>query len=140
VFKCMKIIKRASLDGVEFRTAQSQEKFKMNNACVMMNYLSAETGQEVIGYGVIQKMFTHQFWPDDPEAPEKVIVQADWYELVGANPINGLPQIRRNNNFNACSVAFLDMCVAANCIFMPSDPITHPANGLFDVILHPTQL
>lgn len=136
----MKLIKRATLDGVEFRTLESQARFKMNNASVMMKYLSAESGDVVVGYGIIESMFVHKFWPDDPEAPEKVIIQADWFEQVGTNPTNGLPQIKRNPNFNACSVAFLDMCTAANCVFMKSDPFSFPSNELFDVVLHPTQL
>ena len=85
-------------------------------------------------YGVITRMFLHSFWPD-AEAPKKIVVQADWYEQVGKNPVNGLPQIRFQANFSACSLAFLDDCIAENCAFFPSDP-WNDKSDLFDVVLH----
>ena len=43
---------RATLGGKQFRTLLSQERYKMDNACVMMRYVARETGAVVIGYFV----------------------------------------------------------------------------------------
>ena len=75
-------------------------------------------------YGKIQRMFVHFFWPDDKDAPSKVVIQAEWYEQVGTNPVNGLPEIRLNRNFDASSLCFLEDCVAHHIFFVRSDPFT----------------
>ena len=92
-------------------------------------------GNIIFRYGVITRMFQHSFWPNDPEAPKKVIIEADWYEQVGTNAVNGLPQITFQPNFASCSVAFLDDCIPDNCVFFPSNP-WDPNCKLFDVVLH----
>ena len=128
----VKVLERASLDGVEFRTQRSQEKKTMDNASVMMQYQSLETRQVVMGYGRITDMYIHRFWPEEG-APEKIIVVADWYEQIGTNPVNGLPQIRFQQNFSSCQLAFLEDCVPKSCKFLPSNPFDDSCD-LFDVI------
>lgn len=105
----------------------------MDDSNVMMNYISSETGNVVTAYGKIQRMFVHRMF-DDESADSKVVIQADWYEHVGTNPVNGLPQVQFNPNFNACSLAFLDQCIPQNFMFGKSDP-WNPNCDLFVVIL-----
>jgi hypothetical protein len=77
-------------------------------------------------------MFTHAAHAgDDP----KVVIQATWYEKIGVNPVNGLPQIKPQPNFDSCSVTFLDQCVPLNCVFFPSNPWDTDCD-LQDVLLH----
>ena len=87
-------------------------------------------------YGRIQRMFVHAFWPDDKDAPKKVVIQAVWYEQVGTNPVNGLPQIRLNNNFDSCTLCFLEDCWAHSITFGLSDPFADPQPQfpLYDVL------
>jgi hypothetical protein len=80
-------------------------------------------------------MFLHSFWQHDPQAPRKLVIQANWYEQIGINPVNGLPQIEYNENFGSCSLAFLDDCIAENCAFFPSSPWDATCHR-FDVVLH----
>ena len=80
-------------------------------------------------------MYLHPFWPNDPEAPRKIVIEADWYEQVGTNQTNGLPQIKFQANFSSCSLAFLDDCIPENCTFFPSNPWDDNCD-LFDVLLH----
>jgi hypothetical protein len=86
----MQETQRANLDGVEFRTFQSQAGKRMDCSVIMVEYLVKETGEKAVCWGRIQRMFVHRLWPDD-DAPTKVVAYADWYEQVGTNPVNHLP-------------------------------------------------
>ena len=118
-------IQRAKHDGKEFRTFHSQDGKRMDNSVIMTEYVSQESKEVVTAYGVIQRMFTHRFWPQE-DAPTKVVAVADWYEQVGVNPVNGLPLIRYQSNFNSCSLVFLEDCVPQNCSLFPTDPFIAP--------------
>jgi hypothetical protein len=102
----------------------------------MIPYCSSETGEVCTAYGVIQRMFLHKFWPAD-DAPEKVVAVADWYEVVGINPVNRLPLVKLQPHFNSCSLVFLEDCVPANCKLLPTDPfVAQSPTSTFDVIMH----
>lgn len=106
----------------------------------MTLYRRAEDGKETVAYGVIKEMFSHSFGPE-PDAEKYVIISADWYEHVSTNPINGLPQVRYQNNFDACSLAFLEDCIPDNCCFFRFNP-WDPDCDLYDVAMlkHSSQL
>jgi hypothetical protein len=128
-------IQRASFGKSTFRTESSQADFKMNDACIMTRYITEESGTESIGYRIIMRMFIHKLF-DSSEDPndEKIVIQARWYECVGVNPVNGLPQIKHQPNFDACSVAFLENCVPENLLFLQSNPWDEECE-LLDVII-----
>ena len=105
----------------------------VNITCCMNTH--SHTHTYLNRYAVITNMFLHSFWQHDPQAPRKVVIQANWYEQVGINPVNGLPQIEYNENFGSCSLAFLDDCIPENCTFFPSSPWNETCHR-FDVVLH----
>ena len=100
----------------------------------MSEYITSEDNQVAIAYGVIQRMFTHRFWPQD-DGPTKVVAVADWYEQEGTNPVNNLPLVRYNPNFSSCSLVFLEDCMPQNCSLLPTDPFTG-VQGTYDAVLH----
>jgi len=81
-------------------------------------------------YGCIKSMFKHRLG----ETTE-IIVEAEWYEVVGVNPRTKLTQIRRNRNFDRCRFNFLKNLSPYNCVFWPSN-INDASDGLQDVIRH----
>ena len=87
-----KVVHRAKLDNLEFRTTESQEKFKMDNSCIMHRYYDTSVAQRVLptkmSFGVIKNMYYHQMWAD---SEHKVVLEVDWYEKLGDSPRNGLP-------------------------------------------------
>ena len=128
------------MDGLEFRTDESQTKFKMYNSCITYKYHDTPSRRRVLPtvltFGVIQQMFYHKMWHD---SEAKVVLDIDWYERIGDSPRNGLPQIKRNHNWDEQRVAFLEDCCSLNSCFWPSEPWhqpKHAADILFDVILH----
>ena len=136
------VVNRALLDGLEFRTTASQEKFKMDNSCIMSRYYdnTVPTRREypsILSFGIIKGMFYHQMWPG---SARKVVLDLDWYERVGDSPRNDLPQIVRNTNWDTQRLAFLEDCIAMNSVFWPSDPFGPETKDederLLDVILH----
>ena len=132
----MQEIERAKLDGKEFRTFSSQDGKRMDNSVIMTNYITSENNQVAIAYGIIQRMFTHRFWPQD-DAPTKVVALADWYEQEGTNPVNTLPIVRYNANFSSCSLVFLEDCLPENSSLFPTDPFSDVhGTDTYDVIRH----
>ena len=128
----LQTIKKATLDGVLFRTEASQMKFRADNACVSEDYKeSGSNSQVLVNYGVIKTMFLHKLGNE----PEEIIVECDWYEKVGINPCTQLIQVRRNHNFDRCRVNFLKNLYPHNLVMWPSTA-TAPENGLLDVIYH----
>lgn len=128
------------MDKLEFRTVASQEKFKMDNACILYHFIdnssTARVKPTVLSFGIIKQMFYHQLWADEDP---KVIIDVDWYERVGDSPRNGLPQIVRNRYWDTQRVAFLEDCCSLNSCFWPSEPWNPPKDvdkTLYDVILH----
>ena len=131
-FCCLQTIKKATLDGVLFRTEASQDKFRADNACVSEDYKeSGSNSQVLVNYGIIKSMFLHSLGNE----PEEIIVECDWYEKVGINPRTQLIQVRRNHNFDRCRVNFLKNLYPHNLVLWPSTATT-PENGLLDVIYH----
>ena len=128
------------LDGLEFRTAESQVKFKMENSCILYFFHDNSSRRRllptVLSFGVIKQMFYHQLWQN---SEAKVVLDIDWYERIGESPRNGLPQIKRNHNWDQQRVAFLEDCCSLNACFWPSEPWNPPKDPddtLSDVILH----
>jgi hypothetical protein len=128
------------LDKLEFRTVASQSKFKMDNSCILYFFHDKSSRRRVLptvlSFGVIKQMFYHKLWPG---SEAKVVLDVDWYERIGDSPRNGLPQIKRNLNWDEQRVAFLEDCKPLNCCFWPSEPWNPPkddADTLYDVVLH----
>jgi hypothetical protein len=107
----------------------------MDNSVIMTEYMHLESGQKAIAYGIINRMFTHRFWPQD-DAPTKVVAVAEWYEQVGVNAVNKLPLVKYQPHFNSCSLVFLEDCLPRNCSLFPTDPFNVQPEPTFDVILH----
>ena len=54
----MQAIGKATLDGVLFRTMDSQSKFRSDNACIAEDYKEAANKEAVaVNYGIIKSMF-----------------------------------------------------------------------------------
>ena len=76
-----------------FRTLDSQNKFRSDNACVAEDYKELDNNQAVaMNYGIIKNMFIARLGNE----PEEIVVECDWYEKVGVNPRTKLTQVRRN--------------------------------------------
>ena len=85
-------------------------------------------------YARIVDIFEHRMYPHR-ESPARVIIECKWYEEVGINPVNGLPMIRLNENWEVARYAFLDTCVAADVVYWPTDPFDAECETM-DVIRH----
>jgi len=117
---------------VLFRTLDSQNKFRSDNACVAEDYKELDNNQAVaMNYGIIKNMFIARLGNE----PEEIVVECDWYEKVGVNPRTKLTQVRRNPYYDACRVAFLKNMYPRNFVMWPSN-INDPHSDLFDVIQH----
>ena len=128
--------KQAELDGVLFCTMTKAANMVTDSSCIMQDYFDSVTRQTTRAYGRIVSMFEHTMHPG-LAAPSGVVVECKWYELVGTNPVNGLPTVRYNPNWDAGRHVFLHTCVPASCAFWPKDPWT-PLDDTseFDVIRH----
>ena len=123
--------RRASLDGIVFKTVGSQTRVQSDHSHIMQDYIEEKTKEVCRAYGKITSMFMHEMYP---ESPARMVVECEWYECVGVNPTSQNVQVRRNENWD-CHLAFLDTCVPASCMFWPSDPWGDD-DGLMDVIKH----
>lgn len=110
----IQVINRAALDGVEFRTARYEEGLLSANSCISCLYNERDNNQaQTKAYGIIKKMYIHQMYPgEDDDIPSRVIVDCDWFEVVGTNPTTGLKTIAPNPTSKqaalcACQTAWL---------------------------------
>ena len=95
-----------------------------------------EDQTERLAVGRINRLFVHRLYKSE-DAPLTVFVDAEWYELVGHNDINGLLQIRRNPCFDAAPFADIKTCIPINCVFWRSTPFEQMTDeSLYDVITH----
>jgi len=128
---CLQVIHKATLDGVLFRTMKSEDNTRSRNSCVSEGYKDRDHGlEQKVAYGNIKNMFEHQLG-----GRTEIIVECEWYEVVGVNPNTKLTQIRRNFNFDRCRVNFLKKIYPQNMVFWPSN-LSTPEDGLLDVIKH----
>ena len=74
-------------------------------------------------------MFLHSLHPG---APEKVVIEADWYKPVRLNPVSRLQVIKYERDEHQRRFAFLGDAVAQNCVFWPSKISGQPTT--WDVI------
>ena len=128
---CAQVIQKATLDGVMFRTMKGEAKTRSRNSCVAEGYKDRDNGLEYKdAYGCIKAMFEHRLG-----SRTEIIVECDYYEVVGVNPRTKLTMIRRNHNFDRCRVNFLKKLYPQNMSFWPSN-LSNSGDGLLDVIKH----
>jgi hypothetical protein len=112
------------------RTMAGERNLRSSNSCVTEEYYERDNAlAKATNYGRVKAMFLHKFGE-----LEDIIVECEWYEVVGINPTK-LTQIRRNANYDGCLINFLKNLFPTEMVFWPSD-ITNPGNGLLDVIRH----
>lgn len=130
-------MRSVELDGIRYRV-QNQGKHS-DNSCIMQDYLEPpkKKGEKAVrtrAYARIVDIFEHRMYPHR-ESPARVIIECEWYEEVGINPVNGLQMIRLNENWEVARYAFLDTCVAADVVYWPTDPFDAECETM-DVIRH----
>ena len=109
----LQIMHKATLDGVMFRTMEGEAKTRSRNSCVAERYKDRDDAlEQKVNYGCIKSMFSHQLG-----GQTEIIVESDWYEVVG---VNARTLLRHRSR-----VHFLKNLYPNNMVFWPSD-ITTP--------------
>lgn len=121
---------KVTLDGVTFRTVDSQRFLKQDNSWIGCEYHHSETGTRTrnsvvkTAYGRIQRIFEHRMYPSESDdAPKGVFVECDWYMEESKDPITGLVKVKRNRAWDENQrVAFVEDCKPVNFVVWPADP------------------
>lgn len=113
----------------------AQRFFKFDNASIMQEYNLNAGGrlQTAYAFGRIRRLFVHELFPGASEDETSIIVECDWYEERGINPVSKLRQVRRNPNFDACRFVFLKTCSPDNLAMWSSNPRDEDCE-LFDIV------
>jgi hypothetical protein len=133
-------VKHVTIDGVLFRTQQSQQRKGSitDNSCIV-GYVNVQRNNRVVKekcYGVIRRMYLHFMYPPpskstyklttaklkDIQVPWIVCAWCDWYETLGQDPITGLTRIRPNPFWDHCPLHDMKNCHPSNVVFWPEDP------------------
>ena len=135
-------VSAAKLDGVLFRTEQHEIKKKCKTT---HRYLVGKVRVTIAGqrkpttvkcYGIVKQFYVHFMYKPKRstykltaaklatfEEPWILCALCEWFEGVGTNPVNGLPQIQPNSHWQAgCPMTNLATCIATNVTFWPSNP------------------
>ena len=120
------MVRRARLDGVLFRDWRVQANTKTDNAWVEYMYSpreSVDNQAQQPAYGRIRSMFLHTL-PTGPQQSEtRLFVNCKWYEIADdVEAVSGLPVIRPNDNWEACSIVLLQDCRPVNVVCWPHNP------------------
>jgi hypothetical protein len=119
-----------------FTTERYADRHVTDNACVMQRHVEEKTNTIERAYGRIMEMYEHRMHPGD-DSPTRVIIECKWYELVGTDPVNHLPVVKYNPNWDESRHVFLDTCIPASCRFWPQNPFVEPTDDMFyNVIQH----
>jgi hypothetical protein len=112
--------------GLPLRTAKSEEGNKTADSFIRLDYkrqigrsLNVQTESS---YGQIKRLFSHQMYPG---GPEHVVVEAEWYDNKGTNPISKLPMVQKSEEllFPESRLTFLKECHPRALTFWPNDPL-----------------
>ena len=120
------------LDATVFHTVSAQRHKRSDNSWVMHAYNKMDLGRTTLAYafGQIVRIFAHTL-----RDTERIVIECDWYEVVGLNPVSKLRQCKRNLHFDACRHVFLDKCHPDNFVLWSSDPRDAHCE-LYDVVAH----
>jgi hypothetical protein len=130
--------KSVRVENVEFHTQSSQRGRVHDDSVVKSWFLDPDTGEEVVAYGIIKRIFEHQMYF---AGPKDVILECEWLDSVpdlndNEEGSSFLPRVRRNpdSNFNRRSrFTFLRKCAGYNIMLAKSDPWNAECD-LLDVI------
>ena len=93
---CTQESSRVEYAGNEFRTEVSQATVVSDNSKVRCPYAGAR-GKILQAYASVQKIYTHQAWPDGPTI---CFFELKWYTDHGKSAISGNPLVRMDGEEN----------------------------------------
>jgi hypothetical protein len=121
-----------NLDGTLFTTVSSQRHKRTDNSWIMYEYNRTYAGhtKPAVAFGQVVRIFAHTL-----RGKEEIVIECDWYEECGVNPLSKLRQIRRNLHWEVCRCVFLNKCYPENLVAWSSNP-RDPACAELDVVFH----
>jgi len=130
---------RAQYAGNIFRTEASQTGQRHDDAHLRWDYKQAGRLGVISAFATIRRIFVHSLYPG---GPSRVIVQGEWFTVVGKCPIAHTMIVKDDsrNEFNLHSrFVFLDNCYQQPVAVWPHDPLGQlpdedPKKGYYDVV------